>query len=285
MNKTVKVILIIAAVMIMTGLALCVAAIASGNWHPIRCGNNIPLTAEDAQTEASGYQSQEYQIDADGISRLEISAVADNIIIKAHADSNNIIVHYTNSKYHRYDIKATGGNLSIRYRDLDHGLGFFALRQCLLPTQMELWLPQSFFERGELDLELVSGKIELQGISGASCAVKSVSGDIQLLDCAFDELDWYSVSGDTLIRGGSGSAHGEAISGSATIEGAGFSKLEINLVSGDIEAELLGSSQDYRIDTKSVSGDVEADRGNDLAAGHIDLQTISGDIELVFHSR
>lgn len=285
MNKTVKVILIIAAVMIMTGLALCVAAIASGNWHLICRGNNMPLTAEDAQIGAADYQSQEYQIDADGISRLEISAVADDIIIKANTDSNDIIVHYTNSKYHRYDIEARGGHLSIRYRDLDHGLGFFALQQRIVPSRIELWLPQSFFDQAEVDLELVSGGIELQGISGVSCTVKSVSGDIQLLDCAFDELDWYSVSGDTLIRGGAGSAHGEAISGSVTIEGADFSKLEINLISGDIEAELLGGSQDYRIDTESISGDIEADRGNDLAAGRIDLQTTSGDIELDFLNR
>jgi hypothetical protein len=285
MSKPAKTFLIIAAIMIMTGLVLSVAAFFSGNWHLSWDNGNLPILSDDSEQSPVSYEPQEYTVDAAGITRLDIGAVADDIIIQVNQDSNDIIVYYNNSKYHRYDVENTGNTLSISYHDLKHGLGFFELQRHIRPSQMEIWLPQSFFSEGNLDLELVSGGIELNGILGRSCDLKSVSGDIQLLDCSFSELIWYSVSGDILIRGGQGIATGESISGEATIENADFSELEIETVSGDINADFRGTSDDYSIDTDSVSGDIEADRGNDQAARHIDLETISGDIELDFISQ
>jgi len=276
MSKTTKTIIIIAAVMIVIGVALCTIAFSSADWSINKLYSLVN------NYDAPDYQEQEYRIPAEGLSQLKVDTVTDNAIIRVNPE-NDIRVVCRDTQYYVYQVEASGNTLSIDYRKPDSFFGWINLIPHIAPANVEIWLPESFFTEGNIDLDLVSGDIYLENIRGNDFHADTVSGDIQISGCNFTQINWQTVSGDVALSDSEGvTSKGETTSGNIQIRDCAFEEMLLSTISGEIEARLLGDSHDYRIEAQSVSGDIEKDRGNDQADKTIYLETVSGDIDLQF---
>lgn len=277
MNKTTKTIVIIAAVMIVAGMALCIIAFSTADWN-INKLYSLVNAYDDPQ-----YKEQEYHIPAIGLNHLEVDIVSDNVIILPHTE-NDIRVICRDTQYYTYRVETSGSTLYIDYYKPDSWLGFINLIPRITPANVEIWLPETFFTGGNIDLELISGDISMENIRGNILHAETVSGNIKMNSCHIGQISWDTVSGETIFTDCTGVVpKGETTSGDIQIRDCAFNRMILHTVSGDIKAALLGESQDYRIETKSISGDIKKDRGNAQAEQLIYLETVSGDIDLQFY--
>jgi DUF4097 and DUF4098 domain-containing protein YvlB len=151
--------------------------------------------------------------------------------------------------------------------------------------------------RGAVEVQTVSGGIDLQGERLPSARVRTVSGDTRLrgsagavesesvsgtltLEMSSASTRARTASGNIVVRNASGSFEGQTVSGDARIEGGRFNRMSISSVSGDLrfrgDLERGGTYQ-----VNSHSGDVEfrlpARIGVDF-----DVTTFSGSIDNAF---
>ncbi|HEX9636320.1 MAG TPA: DUF4097 family beta strand repeat-containing protein [Acidobacteriota bacterium] len=127
--------------------------------------------------------------------------------------------------------------------------------------------------RATVQLESVSGEIEVRGLAG-QLGAESVSGDARLSDLS-GGARIESVSGEIRMRNISGPIDVESVSGSIEVIG-GEGDFSGATVSGDIElTELRGS----RVSASSVSGDLDFS-GPLAAGGRYEFESQSGDITL-----
>jgi hypothetical protein len=137
-------------------------------------------------------------------------------------------------------------------------------------NDLNLDLPPEY----DLKLESVSGNITLETERAEkfpnNIDIRTVSGDVELVNFPPSFLKIYTISGDISLYGGSlgepedwvdRSYSIETISGDLEFEGLLWCKLNINSVSGDMDLVLQGSlpesldTLDYHLKTKS--GDIE----------------------------
>lgn len=122
----------------------------------------------------------------------------------------------------------------------------------------------------ELDIESVSGNVEVKDITATEMKIESVSGNIAVSGAAVTKMDFETVSGNIAIY--HGGQRGE---------------LDLETVSGDVV--LSFASPDFRVEYKTVSGKVNnacgatLDRktyslGNATVTGEV--ETVSGNLEL-----
>ena len=114
----------------------------------------------------------------------------------------------------------------------------------------------------DIDVESVSGDIEVQGEGDAArIHVNTVSGDIDLRELA-GEIDITSVSGDLTVSGGR------------------WSRVSANTTSGDFD--FAGGLLDGgRFDLETINGDLDVVFEGDLSA-EIDVETFNGEIDSCF---
>jgi hypothetical protein len=276
MSKTTKTIIIIAAILIVVGMALCVTAFASADWNINKLYSLVNAHGEPE------YTKQQYDIPVEGLSQLSVENVADNVTLLLNTEDTIRVVCY-DTQYYTYRVEANGDTLDIRYYKPDSVLGWINLIPNLGSANLEIWLPESFFTEANIDLETVSGEIRLDNIRGKDLNAETVSGSIQISGGTFNQITWQTISGDVALTDIAGTVpKGETTSGSINILNCAFTEMYLYTMSGDIQATLLGNSQDYRIKAQSVSGDIEKDRGNDQADQQIYMETVSGDIDLQF---
>lgn len=277
MNKTTKTIVIIAAVMIVAGMSLCVVAFSTADWN-INKLYSLVNAYDDPQ-----YKEQEYHIPAIGLTQLTVDTVSDNVIILPNTE-NEIRVVCRDTQYYTYRVETSGSTLHIDYYKPASWFGFINLIPRIAPANVEIWLPETFFTEGNIDVELISGDISMENIRGNILRAETVSGNIKMNSCQIGQISWNTVSGETVLTDCTGGVpQGKTTSGDIQIRDCAFDRMILHTVSGDIKATLLGESQDYRIETESISGDIQKDRGNAQAEQLIYLETVSGDIDLQFY--
>lgn len=159
-----------------------------------------------------------------------------------------------------------------------------------LSKTLELWLPEgleiSSFEvdnmsagltveglsAQSIEIEAVSGKIELTGCTGAAYfEAESTSGDISLIDCqAQDQVSLESTSGKIsgLLSGSMSDVSVSAVSGAIELELENVDNIEAENTSGSVSLRLPGMPQDCQIHTVSgrVSLYLPADASFELVA-------------------
>lgn len=105
----------------------------------------------------------------------------------------------------------------------------------------------------ELELDTLSGDVEVRGFTCEEAALSSLSGDVEVKDMEAGELELHSTSGEIMGSGlSAGSLSAETVSSDMALEGE-LHELEIKTISG--ETGFTGKISDSA-ELESTSGDI-----------------------------
>lgn len=128
---------------------------------------------------------------------------------------------------------------------------------------------------GSLQTETVSGDVTIEG-APEGIEIETVSGQVDVL-AATRRVTIESVSGDVQLVGVSGDVEVQTVSGDVEVRGEELSKLDVEMVSGDLDYYGTPGAGD-EIEVAGHSGDIVLWLGAATAAT-FKVQTFSGNIE------
>lgn len=137
-------------------------------------------------------------------------------------------------------------------------------------TELYIRIPAT----ASIEAEGVSADISVDGSSGESVVLDTVSGDLEV-DASVQRIELNSVSGDIEFQGSAQRSLVESVSGEITVVGTG-GEIQINTVSGDVSLE-AGEVTRGRFEV--VSGELTLELA--LAdGGRLGCDSMSGDVTL-----
>lgn len=290
MKKSVKITLIVAAVLV--GLGLCIAVVGALMGGRISDLRNTYYDGREWHHGAAldgSYTGGEIRVPAEGITALDIDWVAGDVKIMV-TDGEEIVVteHVDRGIPAEYALLLEADDtLRIRYSNDVWGID-------MPEKDLTVLLPRTVAEnltavnlsgvsadfavdkltvRESFSFDTTSGKLKTEALTatGAKADVNSVSGDIEL-DGSFREVKAGSTSGeiDLKLRNGPAAIEVSTVSGEVDVElpaGTGFT-LDYSTVSGELEYDFpLTKSKDG----KYVCGD---------GACRIEVGTTSGSLSV-----
>ena len=292
MKKSVKITLIVAAVLV--GLGLCIAvvgALMGGRISDLRNTYYDGREWHHGDALDGSYTGGEIRVPAEDITALDIDWVAGDVKIMV-TDGEEIVVteHADHGIPEEYALQLEADNtLRIRYSNDVWGIDMPEKDlTVLLPrtvaenlTAVDLSGVSADFAVGKLTVresfsfDTTSGKLKTEVLTatGAKADVNSVSGDIEL-DGSFREVKASSTSGeiDLKLRNGPAAVEVSTVSGEVDVElpaGTGFT-LDYSTVSGELEYDFpLTKSKDgkyvcgdgaCRIEVGTTSGSLSVER-------------------------
>ena len=290
MKKSVKITLIVAAVLV--GLGLCIAVVGARMGGRI---SDLRNTYYDGREWHHGdaldgsYTGGEIRVPAESITALSIDWVAGDVKIMV-TDGEEIVVteHADRGIPAEYALLLEADNtLRIRYSNDVWGIDMPEKDlTVLLPrtvaenlTAVDLSGVSADFAVGKLTVrdafsfDTTSGKREMQSMNApqAKATVSSVSGNVEL-DGSFREVKAGSTSGeiDLMLRNAPAAVEVSTVSGEVDVElpaGTGFT-LDYSTVSGELECDFPLTKS---VDGKFVCGD---------GACRIEVGTTSGSLSV-----
>ena len=274
MKKSVKITLIVAAVLV--GLGLCIAvvgALMGGRISDLRNTYYDGREWHHGDALDGSYTGGEIRVPAEDITALDIDWVAGDVKIMV-TDGEEIVVteHADRGIPAEYALLLEADNtLRIRYSNDVWGIDMPEKDlTVLLPrtvaenlTAVDLSGVSANFAVGKLTVrdafsfDTTSGKLKTEVLTatGAKADVNSVSGDIEL-DGSFREVKAGSTSGeiDLMLRNAPAAVEVSTVSGEVDVElpaGTGFT-LDYSTVSGELECDFPLTKS---VDGKYVCGD------------------------------
>ena len=274
MKKSVKITLLVAAVLV--GLGLCIAVVGvlmGGRISDLRNTYYDGREWHHGDALDGSYTGGEIRVPAEDITALDIDWVAGDVKIMV-TDGEEIVVteHADRGIPAEYALLLEADNtLRIRYSNDVWGIDMPEKDlTVLLPrtvaenlTAVDLSGVSADFAVGKLTVrdafsfDTTSGKLEMQSMNApqAKATVSSVSGDIEL-DGSFREVKAGSTSGeiDLKLRNGPAAVEVSTVSGEVDVElpaGTGFT-LDYSTVSGELECDFPLTKS---VDGKYVCGD------------------------------
>ena len=274
MKKSVKITLIVAAVLV--GLGLCIAvvgALMGGRISDLRNTYYDGREWHHGDALDGSYTGGEIRVPAEGITALDIDWVAGDVKIMV-TDGEEIVVteHADRGIPAEYALLLEADNtLRIRYSNDVWGIDMPEKDlTVLLPrtvaenlTAVDLSGVSADFAvdkltvRESFSFDTTSGKLKTEVLTatGAKADVNSVSGDIEL-DGSFREVKAGSTSGeiDLMLRNAPAAVEVSTVSGEVDVElpaGTGFT-LDYSTVSGELECDFPLTKS---VDGKFVCGD------------------------------
>ena len=274
MKKSVKITLIVAAVLV--GLGLCIAvvgALMGGRISDLRNTYYDGREWHHGDALDGSYTGGEIRVPAEDITALSIDWVAGDVKIMV-TDGEEIVVteHADRGIPAEYALLLEADNtLRIRYSNDVWGIDApEKVLTVLLPrtvaenlTAVDLSGVSADFAVGKLTVrdafsfDTTSGKLKTEVLTatGAKADVNSVSGDIEL-DGSFREVKAGSTSGeiDLMLRNAPAAVEVSTVSGEVDVElpaGTGFT-LDYSTVSGELECDFPLTKS---VDGKYVCGD------------------------------
>ena len=274
MKKSVKITLIVAAVLV--GLGLCIAvvgALMGGRISDLRNTYYDGREWHHGDALDGSYTGGEIRVPAEDITALDIDWVAGDVKIMV-TDGEEIVVteHADHGIPEEYALQLEADNtLRIRYSNDVWGIDMPEKDlTVLLPrtvaenlTAVDLSGVSADFAvdkltvRESFSFDTTSGKLKTEVLTatGAKADVNSVSGDIEL-DGSFREVKAGSTSGeiDLKLRNGPAAIEVSTVSGEVDVElsaGTGFT-LDYSTVSGELECDFPLTKS---VDGKYVCGD------------------------------
>ncbi len=290
MKKSVKITLIVAAVLV--GLGLCIAvvgALMGGRISDLRNTYYDGREWHHGDALDGSYTGGEIRVPAEDITALDIDWVAGDVKIMV-TDGEEIVVteHADRGIPAEYALLLEADNtLRIRYSNDVWGIDMPEKDlTVLLPrtvaenlTAVDLSGVSANFAVGKLTVrdafsfDTTSGKLKTEVLTatGAKADVNSVSGDIEL-DGSFREVKAGSTSGeiDLMLRNAPAAVEVSTVSGEVDVElpaGTGFT-LDYSTVSGELECDFPLTKS---VDGKFVCGD---------GACRIEVGTTSGSLSV-----
>ena len=274
MKKSVKITLIVAAVLV--GLGLCIAvvgALMGGRISDLRNTYYDGREWHHGDALDGSYTGGEIRVPAEGITALDIDWVAGDVKIMV-TDGEEIVVteHVDRGIPAEYALQLEADDtLRIRYSNDVWGIDMPEKDlTVLLPrtvaenlTAVDLSGVSADFAvdrltvRDAFSFDTASGKLKTEALTatGAKADVNSVSGDIEL-DGSFREVKAGSTSGeiDLMLRNAPAAVEVSTVSGEVDVElpaGTGFT-LDYSTVSGELECDFPLTKS---VDGKFVCGD------------------------------
>ena len=290
MKKSVKITLIVAAVLV--GLGLCIAvvgALMGGRISDLRNTYYDGREWHHGDALDGSYTGGEIRVPAEDITALSIDWVAGDVKIMV-TDGEEIVVteHADHGIPEEYALQLEADNtLRIRYSNDVWGIDMPEKDlTVLLPrtvaenlTAVDLSGVSADFAvdkltvRESFSFDTTSGKLKTEVLTatGAKADVNSVSGDIEL-DGSFREVKAGSTSGeiDLMLRNAPAAVEVSTVSGEVDVElpaGTGFT-LDYSTVSGELECDFPLTKS---VDGKYVCGD---------GACRIEVGTTSGSLSV-----
>ena len=274
MKKSVKITLIVAAVLV--GLGLCIAVVGvlmGGRISDLRNTYYDGREWHHGDALDGSYTGGEIRVPAEDITALDIDWVAGDVKIMV-TDGEEIVVteHADHGIPEEYALQLEADNtLRIRYSNDVWGIDMPEKDlTVLLPrtvaenlTAVDLSGVSADFAVGKLTVrdafsfDTTSGKLEMQSMNApqAKATVSSVSGNVEL-DGSFREVKAGSTSGeiDLMLRNAPAAVEVSTVSGEVDVElpaGTGFT-LDYSTVSGELECDFPLTKS---VDGKYVCGD------------------------------
>lgn len=290
MKKSVKITLLVAAVLV--GLGLCIAvvgALMGGRISDLRNTYYDGREWHHGDALDGSYTGGEIRVPAEDITALDIDWVAGDVKIMV-TDGEEIVVteHADRGIPAEYALLLEADNtLRIRYSNDVWGIDMPEKDlTVLLPrtvaenlTAVDLSGVSANFAVGKLTVrdafsfDTTSGKLEMQSMNApqAKADVSSVSGKVEL-DGSFREVKAGSTSGeiDLMLRNAPAAVEVSTVSGEVDVElpaGTGFT-LDYSTVSGELECDFPLTKS---VDGKYVCGD---------GACRIEVGTTSGSLSV-----
>lgn len=294
MKKSVKITLIVAAVLV--GLGLCIAvvgALMGGRISDLRNTYYDGREWHHGDALDGSYTGGEIRVPAESITALSIDWVAGDVKIMVTAGEEIVVTeHVDRGIPEEYALCVeTDNTLRIRYCGDIWGMAID------MPTkELTVCLPRTVAEnltavdlsgvsanfavgkltvRDAFSFDTTSGKLEMQSMNApqAKADVSSVSGKVEL-DGSFREVKAGSTSGeiDLMLRNAPAAVEVSTVSGEVDVElpaGTGFT-LDYSTVSGELEYDFpLTKSKDgkfvcgdgaCRIEVGTTSGSLSVER-------------------------
>lgn len=130
-----------------------------------------------------------------------------------------------------------------------------------------------------IDLESLSGDIEIEKVTSKQCEVNSTSGDLHLYQVKIQEVNLETVSGSIEISESDiEKCDASSVSGDIESESLEAIEMQCTTVSGDIDVQLDMSQEDYFIEVHKLMKTTKIGKGPNL----LKLSTTSGDVEYEF---
>lgn len=208
------------------------------------------------------------------------------------SDINELkIVKYARKKEKNlFNVKKNQNTLTVEDKSDDFCIGFCFNNS----ARYEIYLPKTY--KGNLNVNEVSGDIELKAEKLNNIKLKTISGDIDIISLSANSLISNTKSGEINIGNiTSNNADIRAVSGDIDIKNLILNHVKINSISGDISINKLKGKiefsttsgdiyiNDFKITEaskiSSVSGDVEVNL-NKSSNCNVILESISGDKNL-----
>ena len=274
MKKSVKITLLVAAVLV--GLGLCIAVVGvlmGGRISDLRNTYYDGREWHHGDALDGSYTGGEIRVPAESITALSIDWVAGDVKIMVTAGEEIVVTeHVDRGIPEEYALcLETDNTLRIRYSNDGWGIDMPEKDlTVLLPrtvaenlTAVDLSGVSADFAVGKLTVrdafsfDTTSGKLEMQSMNApqAKATVSSVSGKVEL-DGSFREVKAGSTSGeiDLMLRNAPAAVEVSTVSGEVDVElpaGTGFT-LDYSTVSGELECDFPLTKS---VDGKYVCGD------------------------------
>lgn len=264
-KKIIQITLLI--VVISVGFAFIVARIQ---------GINLLTTAKDVSVKnGSGSIDETKEFNIAPISKVMVDTVSSEVNIIISKD-DNIVVHFYGtaselSRAPKLEASLNGDTLdiSIKYPNQITSIFNFSL-----DTKLDLYIPEKY--KKSMDVETVSGKINIDKLEVDNFKANTTSGDVNIKSIVANITDFSSVSGafdikslsaktnefettsgDIKIEAISGDIIANSISGSITAAYSVFNnEVQTETVSGDVKLALPQASE-FKVDFSSTSGELD----------------------------
>ena len=231
--------------------------------------------------ERSIVQTQSSRLEYDYLKDLDIENVSYNYEILPSAE-DKVVLEYDESDESYLNIRYHDGRLSIE-QEWNYDLkNIFRKRKIVVNAgtqNVRIYIPEG--NEPDIDLENVSGKIDISDLTFRKMELEGVSGLMTLSNISCHSLECENVSGAIVIENVEADRYCTMETVSGRIEGnvVASGKISAESVSGSIGMKVNGDMQDYDIEVSSLFNSKKT-RGN----GHsvLTIETVSGKVSYEF---
>ena len=241
-------------------------------------GRNLLTTVKNVSvSKGSGSIDETKEFDIVPISKVRVDTVSSDVnIILSKEDKIVVHFHGTASEMSRAPKLETSLNgdtldISIKYPNQIMSIINFSLN-----TKLDLYIPEKY--KKSMDIETVSGEINIDKLEADNFKANTTSGDVNINSLLADITDFSSVSGgidikvlssktnefettsgDIKIEAITGDIKANSVSGSITALYSKFNnEVAAETISGDVELGLPQASE-FKVDFSSTSGELDND--------------------------
>ena len=301
MSKTLKVILVIAAVLFAVGIVLIGIALVSGAGLSDVANFQFPFSA-GAPSSAGDYSSAgSYAVPAGDVSSVQVNWSSGKVNVLSGTGTEIVFEEFSN--------RAISEEEALRWRMEGRTLIIdFAKRKVVnCSKSLTLTLPEALRDELEIDVasaevnvrEIEAGSVNIDGASGKvwvedtvtcrSLEIETASGDVHAAG-SYDELDLNSASGRLTFAGSIREGDVESSSGAVNLTlTENFRELDVETSSGEVTVS-FPESVGFWLDYETASGEVKTDLPMTLQGkrwqmgtptGNLSVETSSGNLNLV----